>query len=66
MSPDEVNERAWNQMRAMHDYEIVSHEASQQLRLDYPGTELDIWDYRIAVRDYFFCELWKEVNDYTK
>ena len=62
MSPDEINERAWKQMRAMHDYEIISHEAAIQYCLDYPNTDADIWDLRIAVRDYFFNELWREMK----
>lgn len=63
MSPDEINERAWKQMRAMHDYEIVTHQAAVTLLCN-SATEPDIWDLRIAVRDYFFNELWLETKGF--
>lgn len=62
MSPDEVNERAWQQMRAMHDNEIIIFVESHKLLWQETHMEEDIWDLRIAVRDYFFNELWREVN----
>ena len=66
MTPDEVNERAWKQMRSMTDTEIRKHEAAEEycLYVDYDWP--DIWDLRIAVRDYFFNELWKEVRPLLK
>lgn len=65
MSPDEINELAWKQMRAMTDEEIYNHPASDYLVLDYGSeVELDIWDFRIAVRDRIFNELYTDLKEF--
>lgn len=62
MSPDEINERAWKQMRSMNDDEIWNHPVSYKEYHDKGWCVHDILDLRILVRDYFFNELWQEVR----
>lgn len=62
MTPDEINERAWQQMKALTDEEVWHHPAMPRPAYD-ENIERDIWDARIALRDFFFNEMYSEFRE---